>query len=428
MAEVIVVSEQADNGRHAVSPELLEKELVKIWRAAAAEDSKTETQGGASEVRPRIRATLSNLVLVVSGEHPEKERKRIDELVTEICITHPSRFFIVQLMPSGHSKKSKMDKQEIFLETSVSSRCVLARSGEHVCSEEIYISTNEDSIAALPNLLLSLFVADVDIIVAALGGGEQESYSRALQKLTSGLGAHLSRFVFDSADSVSFFCGSECMQGERGLKSKLYDLNWHRLERWRGLIAEQFNAASFSDAADSLLVVRLESVCGVAGESSQCSQGEAVSGEALLVAAWLMERMSWREEGVQSLPNASGKVLECKSVKGGVHRIEFQTGEHKSKNSADELLMAVQFSLQVQGKWAHVDIRRAPENKTAEVSVRMASNGKIERDDTIGRVMPFRDMPFSALLHADLVASAPDAELHRILNTALRLSELLNEL
>ncbi len=287
-------------GRMEVKPGDLQRELRRVWREAAQLDEKTASKGSAGS--PRVRAVLSNFIILVSDLKNDAERRAVDALITELCLSYPSRFFII-----GHSDSVN------GIRTAVSSRCVRANSGAHVCSEEVYIEVARSSVAVSPNLLLSLLVPDVPVFLklpgVALPNGNGKEPLNPVLELFSSVIRFCDRIIYDSAEIGNYAAAHEflfrlvapgsgdgCADGELSSvgfseyrlshRSRLIDLNWIRALTWRTAIAEWFEQPAWAAALPNLTQVHFD-FC-----AETPSQGQSIIGEALLLGAWLGSKLT----------------------------------------------------------------------------------------------------------------------------------------
>lgn len=327
MASVVEDMESLVSGKLQVPVQSLEKELKRIWRESASVDQKEEAskKGIAAS---RVRAILANLVIVTCGGEGVYSRRVIDSLLTELCISQPSRYFVL-------SFESGLEK----LQTAVSSRCVRTLSGAHVCSEEIYLAFGPNQSAVVPQLLLSLLVPDVNTELIVLcdpagspnqanGQGDQVKWQSFLQVLT-GLEKISDRILVDSAIFSNYAFSVNLLQklttdrylgwnegsvGSSGFavggEGKLNDLSWLRGVDWRGAIAEHLSLPHLVSSLDQ--VQRLTFTALLGGEGEFLSRFPR---EMFLLAAWLTDRLGWT----------------CQGRKGKEDALLFQTSSGKTK-------------------------------------------------------------------------------------------------
>ena len=277
-------------GKVEVPPSEIRSALASSWNDAATDDVQDAKAHGEKDQSMRIRATLSNIIMLLPPSPDKKINSRIDALIESLCIVHPSRFFIIEMLDSSADGGD--------LRTAVSSRCVLASSGSHVCSEEIYISVKPAAAQHIPNLLLSNLVPDVAADLLLLGNplaGDCPVEEQGVLQLVAASDRMSDRVIFDSSRFESF---GECLQsiiaqssddagqssfGVSGIYSeqnyKFRDVNWRRLRRWRSLVREQFNLDRISGRTDSLATIEIVT----ADKNAQPRMGA----DAVLLGAWI---------------------------------------------------------------------------------------------------------------------------------------------
>ncbi|MCB0325871.1 MAG: glucose-6-phosphate dehydrogenase assembly protein OpcA, partial [Bdellovibrionales bacterium] len=279
------------SGRIIVPPNDVRSELARIWSETAERDT---ASGGAdaADRGTRVRSTLSNLLLVTDLSGDSAAGKAVDSLITELAISFPSRFFII-------NSNSHLGEQDA-LQTGVSSRCVLASNGSHVCSEEIYIDVAPKRVDLLPSLVLNLLVADVRADLVLLGSSCIASADSPGFNIVRALQDVGDRIVYDSACFANpvetWKLLFSDMQGATDLRKgssfgasegaavnewRFRDVNWRRLRRWRTLVREVFDKPSLLDALPQLQTVELE----MGGTASAASN--AIPADGLLLAAWI---------------------------------------------------------------------------------------------------------------------------------------------
>ena len=360
-----------------VPPNAIERELVRIWREAAS----TDTAEGSST--SRIRAILANCVIIVRSY--QEQKAVLEELITELSISHPSRFFIISLNTDGDAN----------VRTGVSSRCVLTRAGKHICTEEIYIESKCSELSVTPNLVRSLLVADLPVVGIVLDdlkevqASEVESCRHDYSELVSRLAPLFDRLIYDSstfhgyAQNVAAVLAlyqtnmdrlSSCTGVEHPL-SYVRDLNWTRLARWRALVAEQFDSPLFANATEFISSIRVYT-----NESPDSIIAGKISSDALLFAGWFMHSLGL--EPGKMFPPGKNSGLVVNTLKDGESgpALEFMSREHNSASvnpNFRRMITCIRLTLLVGGMPAHVTLRRILEKSVTQISteVRAGSLG-----------------------------------------------------
>lgn len=228
----------------SVDPSAVEREL----RRLAAKD-------------PLNRAVLTNIVLF---------EPRDEELLTALAAAQPSRFFTISL-----------DGVEA-LETGVRCREMRARSGQQIVTEEIFIRLPADSGTLLPNLLWSLYASDVPVVMIVPGDffGERDTRYRELFSL---LRRQCDVLIYDSQQFERFSRGALPYLGMKS-PAVVADINWIRTERWRTLIAEQFESSRLVQC-----LPQLERI-----EIFGCFPDGLLASDVVLVSGWIADALGWR--------------------------------------------------------------------------------------------------------------------------------------
>lgn len=392
MEEVVVPTTQPNPGGVVTAPADIEKELRRIWREAAKLDSQNE-----AEVQPRIRAVLSNILLIVSSEISNAQ---VDKLVEELLLTYPSRFFIIR------------QNEATELETRVSSRCVMTSAGNHVCSEEVLISASAAGIPFVPNLLLSLLVADVGVKAILLGDPAGENVFSLLTRVLP----MVDLVIYDSilcpnvCDATARFLNlrepskrGEERDKKRERRMRMRDLNWYRLERWRTLVAEQFNRQSLRAEAMSIREIRLTS----AGKTET-----PPAGEAMLLAGWVAACL---KHSAGFSKTQTGKSIHVRSLD-EKHPLEIFFDEQESNLEKGSLVgveiamtNGTKVSLQLDGKEQVVHVQTSIKGSGAGVA------------DTSDRRVAFPLLAPERLMSEPLNSSGVDDYFMRSLEYAFRM-------
>ena len=371
-----------------VKPTSLLSELERIRRDAIA-DYQTEISASDTEAHTRSRATLSNLVLIVPEDSMTELQRTIDTIIDELCISFPSRFFIL-----GYSKGETGDTA---ITTAVSSRCVLTNSGIHVCSEEVYIGANQYTVGHVPHLLLSLFIPDVSVI-SVLFGDPAEGIAAA-ETCEDGTGCFpgLLKGVADISDLMIFDSSNFSHYGRSYSRLKsladscqshlsLRDVNWLRTKRWRRLLAEQFDSAEGAERAKSITDVSL---------SVQFTGADMPTSKSMLLMAWIASALGLVPESV--VGSEQSMVLKCRDSLGTQ-----QVNIHYNRRESEGVHLTLNsLELKLLGDCTIV-IQRYPEQDMAEIVAKQpaCSDGVCE---FAARRVPFPSSKLELLLSTQLI-------------------------
>ncbi|MCC6952879.1 MAG: glucose-6-phosphate dehydrogenase assembly protein OpcA [Deltaproteobacteria bacterium] len=405
------------SGQVHVNPAEIERELLRVWRETAALDMSAQPTQGA-ERDTRVRAILSNFVIISRADDQTVPAGHIDDIVTAMCVSYPSRFFILRC---GDVNGPELD-------TSVSSRCVLARSGAHVCSEELHVRASEAGLRFVPNLLRSLYAADVPVVLLLVGDALGGTSASGVRTLIRTLEAEANMTVFDSGNFADFGAGLNVLKDATGVglddvssRALRRDLNWYRLERWRVLIAEQFDAERYAQGVTNISRVRL--TCAV--EPKMLHDG-FVPSESLLLGAWFSIALGWEISGrgrnqgsIQFTPVSGGPSREITFLPSDVELSAVNAGrttdvEIEIESGAGTMFLA--FSRNLSEGSLHI----ATENS-------MAATGVSPFCDFSTMKVPFRVYQDEDLLPLPLHSGARDTLFPAVCGRAGEMSRLLRE-
>lgn len=396
-----------DAGKIPVDPGKIASALDRIRREAAELDAVSPSERTGSDT-PRVRATLSNVILLTSAGEDSLSVEELEEIITDLCITHPSRFFVVQCLDE------KKDGSE-DLKTSVSSRCVRADSGVHVCSEEIYISATRQGLSLVPNLLLSLLLPDLKTIMfvlsdpgskcrcvasGPLAGGGVAQFVAEVSRVCDAVVVDSSSY-FGCADSLRVLSGDALSAPELDGGVLLYDLSWRRLRRMREIITEQFDIEQLLLPTVHLKEIRISAA--VARECC-CSISES-----LLLAAWMLSSLSWEVETalVSDDDGARGRVF-CRNVSGSSDKniagdkVQLSFYDYKGMGCGElrsGQIAEVDFFFEQGELMLHLALKQVPASPFVEASLcRGDSKGGSAVCDFISRRVPYAELKVSELM------------------------------
>lgn len=413
-------------GKTQVPASKLGSELERIRREAAALDAEQEVSKG-GEAAPRVRATLCNLMFLVSSGGPSVQSREVDTLLTDLCVAHPSRFFIVGFQPNtGEDSES--------LPTAASSRCVLTNAGMHVCSEEVYVDAQPDSVALVPNLLLSLLIPDIEVVLLLLSDpAVQVSDStgandpKAFQQLLSGMKGVCDLLLYDSMLFEDYASSVEVIYASRrnghSEPAPSWDLNWNRTKRWRTLIAEQFDTTESVKSAEN--VRRVEVKCYSTEEEFERGK---LSSEALLLGAWVLTCLGYEPKSVTK----QEKDMVSLSAEGeGSFELSFVRREPDEADEAsflsDANVRSVSFELESELGQCHLKLARNVSESLAEISTAFSStaSGSSNTCDIFMRKVPFPKQTATDIVLADIGGHAEDEQYERSLSVSRSIASLV---
>ena len=241
-----------------IKPEKILKELANLWIETAAPSS-ANTAGESSGV---LRACAMTM-LVIADESDDP--LGIGETLAQLMKAHPSRAIVIRLRKSP----------EPWLESRVFAQCWKPfGSRQHICCEQIEITSSDSRLPDVPAVVLPLVVADLPVILWCRSGRvtELEGF-RELEALAK-------KVIFDSASFPDTDKALSKLQGA-GLPGTLVaDLAWGRLTRSRELIAQTVNSEDLLENLRHVDVVRVH------------ARGPRPNVPARYFAAWLSNRLA----------------------------------------------------------------------------------------------------------------------------------------
>jgi hypothetical protein len=274
-----------ENLESLVAPEEIERTLKKM---------RLDRSGSSSTVIPNI--ILSNFVITVPVEL-KKVRPQLEEMLEELALLVPSRFFIVSLGDAGATK----------LSTAVRLTEIKSSSGQNFFSEEVFVEASANTLSLVSSLLRSLCVSDAPIISYVMGepigapDSDVEGLLNQLREICDLILYDSKEFENYSSSVNSLFSlrrivrptNEEASRKLAPSSVRLRDINWYRLEKLRSLLAGLYDAGGFSSSAIKAVEVHITQ-----SKSTPTS---------LLLAGWLNEILQM--EGLV-------KIVSAQTVKG----------------------------------------------------------------------------------------------------------------
>lgn len=422
------------SGKIVVKPERIESELARVRSAVGATPQSEER---IAEPNAQVRVTLSNLILLsIRNGDPTREQK-IDHIINDLCMRHPSRFIAVTYDLTQRGAE--------ILETAVSSRCGIARSGAHVCSEEVYVTSTGDTVRVVANLVRSLLRPDTQTVLLVLGdprdealmnGGTTEmSYQLQYKYLLSSLQNLSDRVIYDSAEFSSFSDSvravfdyrrrakvGDTTSAEPHEHSRVYqvrDTTWRRIIRWRRVLSEQFDVEGGEDAAQRIECCSIECNC-----SADKLTAQNLPAEALLLVGWFAARLDWKLISSAKEKIDGGFTVRFRTPKDQTIRVDFLST--KTKIEAPEALCSVSLRLKVRDEEVVIRAVLGSDGRTVEMRKQILGRNEstINANDIFSRRLPFVKKSFEDLVHDDIVSIHFDGSADGALSEALRIADI----
>lgn len=240
----------------------IERELTSLWQQA----SEDEDHGV-------IRSSILNLLTYVSEI---SEAGKVDDLLTEITASHPSRAIL--MIADREAAESKLEAQ-------VTSKCTLPTStSKQVCCEQVTITAGGSGVTELPSAVPPLLLSDLPVYLwwRAVPRIQDKALFRKLADISD-------RVIIDSSlfnDPHRDLASMATVLRETPRWTAISDLNWARLTAWRALLAGFYDVSDYRPLLNQLDQVVIEYAAPSVDPS-------AIPPRALLLGGWLASRLGW---------------------------------------------------------------------------------------------------------------------------------------
>ena len=367
----------------------------------------------ASQEQTHMRATLSNLVVLVCEPCSKNISSHIDAVIATLAVQHPSRFFILRCLEGGSGGVS----------ATVTSRCVLAQSGHGICTEEVSLKVTPQGAEVVPNFLLSLLVPDIETVLLLLNDPADLQQS-GFGELVSRLSSMVDVLMYDSAafeqydtgvDSILKLLEQEPASGFSGASAR--DMAWLRLKRWQELLIEQFRAQKFVEVPGAVQKIRI----------SQASRNpkDGVCPETVLLMSWFLECLDWSVERVST--TSSGEIVfNCADKQGNLVALEVISSVDTQRQfvNGDRVREVVVTTGAGTGNM-RVAISRDSETPIAEIAVSVTADGSgsLASCDYSVRRVPFVVPGYDQIVSSRIVAQRVHTQRERCVHLAKDVAE-----
>jgi glucose-6-phosphate dehydrogenase assembly protein OpcA len=248
-----------DAATATIKPDKILKELADLWIETAAPPSESGDSGESTGV---LRACAMTMIVIADET---EDTQGIAETLAQLMKEHPSRAIVIRLR----------DCTEPCLESRVFAQCWKPfGSRQHICCEQIEITSSDSRLPDVPAVVLPLVVADLPVILWCRSGRavELEGF-RELEALAR-------KVIFDSASFTDHQKALSKLLTASLPGTRVADLAWGRLTRSRELIAQAVNSDDLLHSLQQVDLVRVH------------ARGPLPDIPARYFAAWLLNRMA----------------------------------------------------------------------------------------------------------------------------------------
>jgi len=241
-----------------IKPDKILKELANLWIETAAPG-----QAGTTAESSGVLRACSMTMMVIADE--TEDTQGIAETLVKLMQEHPSRAIVIRLR----------DCAEPCLESRVFAQCWKPfGSRQHICCEQIEITTSDASLPDVHAVVLPLIVADLPVILWCRSGRATDLEGfRELESLAQ-------KVIFDSGVFPDQEKALSKLLTASLPGTRVADLAWSRLTRSRELIAQSVNSEDLLHSLRQVDVVRVR------------ARGPKPDVPARYFAAWLSNRLA----------------------------------------------------------------------------------------------------------------------------------------
>lgn len=392
----------------------LGREIERIRREAAEQ---FKVAGNTEQEPANMRATLSNLLIVICEPCAKNTRMQIDAIIDTLAVQHPSRFFVVRCQTSEND----------HLTAETRSRCVQARSGAGICTEEVYLGIPASRADVVPNLLLSLLVPDIETVLLLLHDIEDLA-SHGFSPMVDSLASMVDVLMYDSAtfsayhngiESIIALLAQEPSSGFQGAIAR--DVAWLRIKRWQELVIEQFVAQQFVPVPGEVRQL------GITQYSLQQNR-QILSPESALLLAWCLDCLHWSVCEAKKISQEKLSI-RCENSDGQETSIVIETLETACPSELGDHIESVRIAAGAGAGSMEVSILRELVTQSAEVSVSVTADGSgsLQSCDYSVRRVPFTTPSYSEIISSRIGTQRIHSQRERCVQLAQILSEVVLE-
>ena len=214
------------------------------------------------------RACMSNLIVYCENDEQCQE---VEQAVAGIVLLHPAR--VLLLVGSGKTADQEIDVY-------VSGYYCALSSGLQVCSEQIRVVANADSIRRLPSITRAQRVGDLPTTLWWVSRQPPPFAGKLFFKL-----ADMSdQIIYDSTGWTNPSTGIQAMSrwvAAQRSEYVIFNLAWRRLKPWRSLLSQVLDPVVQADGLERVSRVNIE-------------HGPHALSMASLLLGWLASRLGWQ--------------------------------------------------------------------------------------------------------------------------------------
>lgn len=214
-------------------------------------------------------ASSSQNIIVLCSQAAESEQ--VERLLRALSEMLPGRCFLVQESPESDAVRA-----------SITARCRLLADGEHLCSEIIRLEANADQLDVAESVVLAHRLSGQSTILFLADGGVRSQAILQFSPLVD-------EILFDSRE---FLDRPGLLRELTALPLLLIDLAWLATGVWRQEIVRLLNRPEAGRWASEIEAIEIEF------SNPREAEPDSVS---LLIACWLLVRLSCRVAAVSSL-------------------------------------------------------------------------------------------------------------------------------
>jgi len=245
-------------------------QAVDVQAIDAALEHLREKAADAAPAEGAALGTRTSVLTLVAYALDAAAAQRAGETIAALPEYHPSRSIVVLAQPSD---------DEPAIDARLSAHCHIAPGLEgQVCVEVVELTVMGRAARHLHSVVLPLLVPDLPVF--SWWSGDLPDDTHLLEDVLDAS----DRFIVDSTRLSDAQSGLPCLERlVQHTATAVSDLSWTRLDSWRRLIAQFFDAPSLRAYLGGLTAVDIE-------------HDARSAAQALLLAGWLAARLGWQPE------------------------------------------------------------------------------------------------------------------------------------